>query len=56
MTTETTTVTVMAGAYASVRAAEKAKRVYGPEVTVGGILNSLNEPSWVYEVRTMKTP
>ena len=43
------TVTVAAGAYATVRAVEKARKVYGPDVTVRGIVNE-SAGRYEYEV------
>ncbi len=55
------TVTVRGGAYASVRAIEKARRIYGDKVTVYGILEikdtGLGGPGlYTYSVVNWRTP
>jgi hypothetical protein len=47
---EQRTVTVSAGPYATVRAVERARRIYGENVTVAGIVGPNWGRSYTYEV------
>ena len=50
MSTSTRTVTVAAGPYATVRATERARRLYGPAVVVRGIIGPTWGRTYTFEV------